>query len=216
MSDGEQIAPVRRQTRAHADADSRLRSVFLLHQLIAGLPRIPGVSPPTGKFVVEQIVERLLGVPDGLEPLMLLQRDAALLSRSTVTAVIAVVLARAGGWPEDSLSDLGAAALLSELGSVLDDSAPGVAGFTWLLEQGSADFWLRAAMIARLARDPCADGEVMPGAVAVVRTAIALTGLADTRPADLRGTLARSHAGTGVPAPVLDLAARVFAGSAAG
>jgi hypothetical protein len=209
-TDGEQIAPVRRQTRAHADADSRLRSVFLLHQLIAGLPAIPGVAPPTAKFVVEQIVERLLGVPDGLEPLMLLQRDASLLSRSTVTAVVAVVLARAGGWPEDSLADLGAAALLSELGTVLDDSAPGVAGFTWLLDQGCADFWLRAAMIARLARDPLADGEAMPGAVAVVRTAVAITALPVAARAELRGALRQSPAAAGVPAPVLDLATRVF------
>lgn len=199
--------------RALPDADSRLRSVFLQHRLIAGMAEVPAVHRTLAKFALEQIVDRLLAVPGGLEPLMLLQRDEALLARSTAVAVLTVVLARHAGWPEDRLSDLGSAALLRDLGLVLDESMPGRAGFGWLLGQGCDDFWLRCAMVARHARgDAGAIGDA-EGACAVVGLAAAIAELpeVDAR-ADLRGALRRSRMASGLPASLVDLACRVFAG----
>lgn len=48
------------------ESDSRLRSVFLQHRLIAGLPPIDGVDPMTAKLVIEGVVDRLLQVAGGL------------------------------------------------------------------------------------------------------------------------------------------------------
>ncbi len=151
--------------------------MFLQHRLIADLPRIPGVAPSTAKFVVEQVVERLLAVPAGLEPLMLLQRDEGLLRRSTAIAVLAVVLARAAGWPVSSLPDLGGAALLADLGTILDEGCPGTAAFAWLIERGVDDFWLRSALVARHARMTAASDTSRHqelGAVTIVSLAAAV------------------------------------------
>jgi hypothetical protein len=211
-TDEEPIAPLRREPRGGGDADSRLRSVFLQHRLIAGLPAIPGVPPTTAKFVVEQIVERLLLVAGGLEPLMLLQRDEDLLARGTVEAVLAVVLARAAGWPEERLPDLGAAALLRDLGRVLDEGSPREAGFAWLLERGHDDFWLRCALAARQGRGPLPDGEPALGSVAVVRLAAAVADLASQRTGASLAAALREHVDTAVlPRPLTELACRVFA-----
>src|SRR5690606_1582927 len=121
--------------------DSRLRSVFLQHRLIAGLPSIAGVSAATAKLVIQGVVDRLLQVPGGLEPLMLLQQDEALLRRSTAVAVLSVVFARRVGWPVEKLADLGAAGLLHDLGAIIDPKSPGSASFHWLLLRGNEDFW---------------------------------------------------------------------------
>lgn len=135
-------------------SDSRLQAVFLQHRLVAGLPPLRGVTPATAKFVLGQIVDRLLAVPGGLEPLMLLERDQRRLAGATSMAVLAVVLAHAAGWPSGHLPDLGAAALLAEIGPVLDERAPAAAAFRWLLDRGSDDFWLRCALVARHALSP--------------------------------------------------------------
>ena len=134
-------------------ADGSLRAVFVQHRLIDGLPALPGIDPTLAKAIVAAIVDRMLAVPGGLEPLMLLQRDAAVLQRATVVAVLAVVLARRIGWPDDQLADLGAAALLHDLGAVLAPGRPAAAAFGWLLERPADDFWLRCALVARSWRD---------------------------------------------------------------
>jgi hypothetical protein len=191
----------RRRQSGHADTDSRLRSVFLqfhlMHDLVQGGPVPPGVA----KVVVQAIVDRLLAVPGGLEPLVLLQQDPALLRRSTEVAVLAVLFARVAGWPDDRLADLGGAALLSELGALLDAGRPGPAGFDWLLQRGTDDFWLRCALVARWWRDDQVVGgqDGLVGAVgaalvrlaAVAATCIAGGGSAATVCARLRDGAAR-------------------------
>lgn len=157
-------------------SDSRLRSVFLQHRLIAGLPAIAGVDPAVAKLVVQGVVDRLLQVSGGLEPLMLLQQDESLLRRSTAVAVLAVVFARSAGWPVEQLADLGAAALLHDVGVMLDPLAPACASFLWLLERGDEDFWLRSALIARRWRETALASADPAGplcVVGVVRLAVA-------------------------------------------
>lgn len=128
---------------------SRLRSVFLQHRLLALLdPRSP-VEPAQANQVVQVIVERLLAEPGGMEPLMLLQRDERLLSRSLTAAVLAVVLARAAGWHDCAAADLGAAALFAEVGEVLDRRQPAASASAWLLERGEGQFWQLGAAVAR-------------------------------------------------------------------
>lgn len=189
-SSPEPVLAVPWRPRHETAPDSALRSVFLQHSLLAELPRLPGLTPTATKVVVQAVVERLLAVPGGLEPLMLLQRDGELLRRSTRVAVLSVLLARVGGWPSDRLADLGAAALLHDLGRVLDDARPAVSAFLWLLERGVDDFWLRCALVARhwtgddLEPEVGAAGAV--GAVALVRAAVlwdrALQSGVDARP----------------------------------
>jgi len=158
------------------ESDSRLRSVFLQHRLIAGLPAIAGVDATTAKLVIEGVVDRLLQVDGGLEPLMLLQQDEALLKRSTAVAVLSVVFARHIGWPVELLADLGVAGLLHDVGAILDPAAPGPAAFQWLLERGDGDFWLRSALVARRWRDGTTASTDQAGplsVIAVVRMAAA-------------------------------------------
>ena len=177
-SSPEPVLAVPWRPRHDTAPDSALRSVFLQHSLLAELPRLPGLTPIAAKVVVQAVVERLLAVPGGLEPLMLLQRDGELLRRSTRIAVLSVLLARVGGWPADRLADLGAAALLHDLGRVLDDARPGASAFLWLLERGVDDFWLRCALVARhwpgddLEPEVGAAGAIGAGAVALVRAAV--------------------------------------------
>ncbi len=219
MRRDEPIAPPGRSERSAPEADSRLRSVFLQHRLIANVPGLPGVPLPTAKFVVEQVVERLLAGPGGLEPRLRLQRDVAALARATAAAVLTVVLARAAGWPVASLTDLGAAALLADLGRVLDEEDdPGRAAFQWLLDRGTDDFWLRCALVARHrhspAESPAAAGDgPIPGATTLLRLADAVLG-APGGDHDRRGdadidAIAR---GAGVPAELCALAARLRGG----
>tara|TARA_R110002072_G_scaffold241027_8_gene399701 strand:+ start:56184 stop:57182 length:999 start_codon:yes stop_codon:yes gene_type:complete len=162
------MAPQARQKPGVESSDSQLRSVFLQHRLIAGLPAIVGVDATTAKLVIQGVVDRLLQVDGGLEPLMLLQQDEDLLRRSTAVAVLAVVFARRAGWPVEQLADLGAAALLHDLGVILDAASPGRAAFGWLLDRGNEDFWLRSALIARRWRDGLVASTDSAGPLAVI------------------------------------------------
>ena len=149
-------------------SDSRLQSVFLQHRLIASLPAIAGVEPAIAKLVIEGVVDRLLRIDGGLEPLMLLQHDESVLRRGTAIAVLAVVFARRAGWPLAKLADLGAAGLLHDLGSMLDPDRPGPAAFRWLLQRGDDDFWLRCALCARRWRERGRARAEQQGPLAVV------------------------------------------------
>lgn len=178
-ADAEPTLPLRRRSAKPDAEDSRLRSVFLQHHLIAAIPAVGLVPPVLAKVVVEAVVDRLLGISGGLEPLMLLQKDDALLRSSLHVSVLVVVLARAAGWSDEWLADLGAAALLHDLGMMLDPLQPGPAGFQWLLERGCEDFWLRSAVVARTWREDhgtTAVQAMVGGAAtaALVRTAVRL------------------------------------------
>lgn len=162
------MAPQPRSKPVIESPDSQLRSVFLQHRLIAGLPAIAGVDAMTAKLAIQGVVDRLLRIDGGLEPLMLLQQDEDLLRRSTAVSVLAVVFARRAGWPVEQLADLGAAALLHDLGSILNPSSPGRAAFGWLLERGNEDFWLRSALIARRWRDGLVASTDPAGPLAVI------------------------------------------------
>ncbi len=208
---GDPLPVVRRRDSDGADTDSRLRSVFLQFHLMHGLGRVGPVPPSLAKVVVQAIVDRLLATPGGLEPLVLLQQDPALLRRSTEIAVFAVLFARVAGWPDDRLADLGGAALLCELGSVLDPAHPGMAGFGWLLQCGADDFWLRSALVARWWRDDQvvggADGLVGAVGAAIVRLA-AIAAASNTRDESVADLCQRLRAGAGQPlaAELIDVA----------
>ena len=216
MTQDDRIGPPGHRGRVVAEVDSRLRSVFLQNRLIAGLPRLPGVPLPIVKFVVGQIVDRLLAVPGGMEPLMVLERDPARLAASTGVAVLTVVVARAAGWPGRALADLGAAALLADLGSLLAEEEPGTAGCRWLLDRGVDDFWLRCALVARHARTPAGDAQALHacGGLVFVRLAIAIhdamqgSGWTD----GWRAVLATGDAGQW-PDGLLGVSAAAFAGA---
>ena len=151
---------------------SRLASVYAQQQLFAALPPLPSVSAEAAKAVIERVVERLLLQDRGLEPVVLLQADEALLERSAAVAVLSVVMARAAGWPLERLDELGVAGLLHDLGVALDLDAPAESSFRWLLQRGCEDLWLRAALVARGWREEVDDEPVL-GAVQVVRLAAA-------------------------------------------
>ena len=211
-SSAEPIKALRRSVPAPPAADSRLRSVFLQHRLIGGLPHLPGVDPGLAKAVVQGVVERLLQVDGGLEPLILLQQGEALLRRSTAVAVITVLVARRAGWPNEQLADLGVAALLHDVGAVLDPDEPAPAGFRWLLARGDDDFWLRCALVARHAREPHdlddLRGRGLPAAVAFVRVAThAAECCGDASPAEWGSAVQSGY----VPAELVDVAATALA-----
>lgn len=199
--------------------DSRLQAVFLQHRLVAALPPLRGVAPSSAKFAIGRIVDRLLAVPGGLEPLMLLERDPRRLAAATSLAVLVVMLAHGAGWPSGALSDLGAAALLAEIGPVLDEQAPAPAAFRWLLDRGNDDFWLRCALVARHA---FAGGEpsLPHGAagIALVRLAAVVRSAMAGSPGDLAWwppATARHEASTpslaAVPPELVALVSQVFA-----
>jgi hypothetical protein len=194
------VAP--RRSPAGEETDSRLRSVFLQFHLMHGLRQTGPVPPGMAKVVVQAIVDRLLLVPGGLEPLMLLQQRPALLRRSTEVAVLAVLFARGAGWPDDRLADLGGAALLHDLGAVLDTGQPGPAGFAWLLQRGADDFWLRSALVARWWHDDLvvagADGLADAGTAAIVRLARVVAGQLDVG-GGIDRVCARLQAGAAAP-----------------
>jgi len=202
--------------------DSRLRSVFLQHQLIAAIPAHGLVPPHLAKVVVQAVVDRLLAVAGGLDPLMLLQRDQGLLYRALHVAVLTVVVARAAGWSEDGLADLGAAALLHDLGAILDPGQPAAAGFAWLLERGTDDFWLRSAVVARTWRDDHGSSirEIAAGgcgAAAFVRLGSELERLSRNGTMSRLGVeaaLGESAAGGAFPREFVEVAAGAFAAMA--
>jgi len=172
----EVVSPQSPPRAVERDEDSRLRSVFLQHRLIACLPPIEGVDSMAAKSVVERVVDRLLQVPGGLEPLMLLQQDEDLLRRSIAVSVLTVVFAGRMGWPVELLADIGAAGLLHDLGAIVDRSGSDAAAFQWLLNHGEDDFWLRCALVARRWRDQDAASADLAGplgVISVVRMAVA-------------------------------------------
>lgn len=186
-----------------AGAGSALRSFYVQHRLINGLPTLPGVAPATAKAVVQMVVDRLLAVPGGLEPLTLLQQDGGLLQSGIRVAVLAVLTARAAGWPDETLADVGVAGLLHDVGALLDEADPGPAAFSWLLERGAGDLWLRCALVARRWRfDHGALDEVGNSGLAVA----ALVRVAASIEAELRAANGGS----------VDLAARLDALALAG
>jgi hypothetical protein len=152
--DGEPVRLLRRGEVIAEQTDSRLRSVFLQHQLMAGMGHDFPLPPAFGKVVVQAVVDRLLALPGGLDPLMLLQQDGQRLRAAMEVATLSVLIARVAGWPDDSLADLGVAALLHDVGSVVDPSSPDQAGFAWLVGRGVQDVWLRCALVARGWREP--------------------------------------------------------------
>lgn len=153
-------------------ADSQLRSVFLQHRLLRRWRHVPGLPDDVGRHVVASVVDRLLAVPGGLEPLLAMERGGVDLADEAVVAALAVVLARAAGWPAAALADLGVAAFVVGLGRAIDQDDAPRAGMRWLLERGADDLWLRCAEIARLAPAEGGPTEV-DGAAAVVRLALA-------------------------------------------
>jgi hypothetical protein len=210
----EPVETLRRGQRVGLQDDSRLRSVFLQWRLIAGLPVIAGVDPAAAKAVVQGIVDRLLQVRGGLDPLILLERDGALLQRSTAVAVLTVVFARCAGWPTQVLPELGVAGLLHDLGSVLDQDNPGQAAFRWLLDRGEDDLWLRSALVARHVGTPATAAEVgLPGQLAVVGL-VRLAASTDAAGADVEArerSWRDSVAVGGVAAELLDAARHALA-----
>ncbi len=162
------------RSQAGTGAESRLGAVFVQHRLMTHVDPCSPVPPAIAKAVLQSIVDRLLAVPGGLEPLMLLQQDPELLGRSTNVAVLAVLFARVAGWPDAALPDLGVAALLHDVGARIDVDQPAQSGALWLLERGGDDLWLRAAIVARRWRATGdlaeAAAEPLP-AVALVRVA---------------------------------------------
>jgi hypothetical protein len=127
--------------------------------------------------------------------------------------VYAVLFARAAGWPDARLADHGAAALLHGIGRGLDDTAPARAAFTWLVGRGCADFWLRAALVARHgAGEPLPDG--LSVGVSTVRLAVAAQQMLARGERPHRDGLAALVGASGTVPELLDLAAAVLSGDA--
>lgn len=210
----EPFVPLRGCEPVRDESDSRLRSTFLQHHLITAFTNQSAIPPHIGRVTLGAVVDRLLAIRGGMDPLTLLQRDGALLHRSLHTAVIAVVFARVLGWPEARLCDLGGAALLHDVGSALAPESSIRAGADWLLERGSDPFWLRCALVARNWRndhgsrlaDLGPDGSL---AAAIVRLAVdAERGIAaGETPDELEASLATASAAGRYPHEMVQLAA---------
>lgn len=201
--------------------DSRLGSMFLQHRLMSHVDPCGPVPPVVAKAVLQAIVDRLLAIPGGLEPLMLLQQDGDLLRRSTNVAVLAVLFARVGGWPDAALADIGVAALLHDIGVRLDVDQPGNAGSSWLLMRGCDDLWLRAAVVARCWRAPTDAAVSDAGAdqlpiVALVRIAerVEQARRAGSGTGELRASLVAAAAADEVPEEFVALALEALDASA--
>ncbi len=154
LRDVDRPVPLERHAVADEAPDSRLRSIFLQHHLIVALGSSSWMPPHQAKVAIAGVVDRMLGLAGGMEPLMLLQRDDVLLYRSLHVAVLAVAFARVAGWPDERLPDLGGAALLHDVGAAIDPDRPGPAGTGWLLERGLDEFWLLSAVVAGAWRRP--------------------------------------------------------------
>ena len=192
--------------RAEGSVDSQLRSVFVQNHLVEAVRTVPGVDLAAGKAILQGVVDRLLQIPGGLEPLMLLQQDEALLQRSTSVAVLTVWMARRAGWPMGDLADLGVAGLLYDLGSILSTKEPAAAAFRWLLTRGDCDSWLRSAIVAGGWRRMPSGAE--PAALTLVRMAIAV---ASSPGEDARSALCDIARAAAAPDDLAELAAESLA-----
>lgn len=148
----------RRQASAEA-GDSRLRAVYLENQLMSMIDE-RHVPPDVARCVLHGIVDCLLRVDGGLEPLTLLQRVPSALSRALHVAIVTVQMASVGGWPQSHLGQLGAIALMHDIGAVLDPGRSAAASLYWLLDRGTDEFWLRAACVAAGWREPAMGPEL--------------------------------------------------------
>ncbi len=143
----EPVLTLGRQRAVTEAGDSHLRAVYLENQLMAMVDE-RRIAPGIARCVLHGVVEYLLQLPGGLEPLTLLQGEPKALRQALHVAVVAVHLARLAGWPQSRLGELGAVALLHDVGALLDASRPAEAGLAWMLERGADDFWLRGAFVA--------------------------------------------------------------------
>ena len=143
----EPVLRLGRQQAATEAGGSRLRAVYLESQLMAAVDERM-VPPGVARCVLHEVVDSLLSLRGGLEPLTLLQRDPGALRRALHVAIVTVHFGRLAGWPQDRSGELGAMALLHDVGSVVDPSHPAAAGMNWLLDRGTDDFWLRSALVA--------------------------------------------------------------------
>lgn len=201
---------------AHATVpaqSSTLRATFVQHHLVRMLPVLPGVEPEVARLVVGATVDRLLAAEGGLECLLLLQEEDELLQSSIAVAVFTVLFARAAGWPEDVLADLGAAGLLHRIGDAAPLKSSSTSAFRWLAERGADDLWLRCALAADASAAGGAEAfpGVVPGGVAfVVAARCAVAALAE--PAERReAAWRRAFDEAGLPEPLVDVARAVFA-----
>jgi len=137
---------------AAANSSSQLRSVFLQNQLMAAFaPSLP-VPRRIAQSVLQAVAEALLGEAEGLQQLQHLQRDPPRLAAGVHAAVLSALLARAVGCDDPLVVSIAAAALLHDIGRLVDGGqpSPAVAGCRWLLANGGeSEFWLRCALVAR-------------------------------------------------------------------
>lgn len=186
-----------RQRATPEAGDSRLRAVFLENQLMAAVEDAP-VPPTESRGIVHEVVEHLLATAGGLEPLTLLHKSPGHLRLSLQVAVIAAKMARVCGWPESRLGELAGVALLHDVGALVDPTLPASAGFHWLIERGTSDFWLRCAVVGsawRRARDPRMTGALGDAELLTVTLVRLARGIAESwchlAPGDLRAALDR-------------------------
>lgn len=99
-----------RRSASGSPADSRLRAVYVQHRLLEAVGDSAGPAALV-RSALHGLVERLLELDGGLEPLAELQRRPGALALGLRRAVAAIVLGRLAGLADRSLATLGIAAL---------------------------------------------------------------------------------------------------------
>jgi hypothetical protein len=125
-----------RRLASGAAADSRLRAVYVQHRLLEAVGDSAGPAPLV-RSALHGLVERLLELDRGLEPLAELQRRPGALALGLRRAVAAIVLGRVAGLADRSLATLGIAALGTAVQLAAQPAGTGDAGF-----------WIRCSAIA--------------------------------------------------------------------